>query len=119
MARRKNRALGGIPRLNQAQHERRVRELRAAGCQVTLVRQPYGTVVLKQCPPGARVRSLGDVAVEASRKSGSKETGGWAPGWARAGTFKNRGAAEHWIKTRGLRGANYRIKTLDGCGCDF
>lgn len=52
------RTLGGVPQLNEAQHKRRIKELRRLGCKVTLVEQPYGTVVLKKCPPGVRPSAL-------------------------------------------------------------
>jgi hypothetical protein len=62
--------------------------------------------------------TLGDFVVEAKRKSArDPDTGGWAPGWFPAGRFRSRAEAEAKIKRHGRKGAKYRIKTLDGCGC--
>ena len=52
--------------------------------------------------------------VEAKRKPGHPETGGWAPGWhAGKMTFRNRADAQTWIRTSNLRrGATYRVREI-------
>jgi len=49
---------GLVPALYGEAHRRRVAALRRAGCKVTLVQRPEGTLVLKRCPPGAKLPSL-------------------------------------------------------------
>lgn len=56
---REGRTLSGlVPALYGEAHRRRVAALRRAGCKVTLVQRPEGTLVLKRCPPGAKLPSL-------------------------------------------------------------
>lgn len=55
------------PELTGKQSRARVKQLRAAGCDVKQVATPAGVVVLKKCPPGARVPKLKGTAM-ANRK---------------------------------------------------